>query len=346
MGDVLNKCLVGAAAAAALGAALTVATPASAGLIGGAINKAIASHGDGPVYFEHGESFRGLRKAVLGQFTIVILTKKVDYAGGGFLSTNGRAKAIGQLTGLCAADGVRIADAIYADFLAKAAKAGLEFVDPAAYYASKYYGAVRSADQGQAIQAPLRDDDKASGVAYWPSSMAHRDSMAISLGALDGRMRDVYTAQYAYAKDTKTPVLNVVYVIDFDEPATTSGGGVFQTVKVTSELAVSNRGSAVMVMDTDGKTGKIMLNKPLVEAGGFAQISDVTSGFTKGAESAQTLMNVGGALLGGGSHAFGKSSLQRTFDFHITDPGNYATLVQQAASTASDLFLDQIRGVR
>jgi H+/Cl- antiporter ClcA len=49
------------------------------------------------------------------------------------------------------------------------------------------------------------------------------------------------------------PVLNVVYYIDFAKPASTSGGGLLQSVKVTSGLALSQFGSQFALIGTDGK---------------------------------------------------------------------------------------------
>ena len=120
---------------------------------------------------------------------------------------------------------------------------GVTIVAPDAYYASQYYQKVQSEEQGHKVTIPLQDKDTAEGVAYWPSSMPHRDNMALALRFMDFGQSNVYTAQYAYARAARVPVLNVVYVVDFAAPAKSSGGGILQTIKSTAELAVSNRGS-------------------------------------------------------------------------------------------------------
>ena len=83
------------AALAAAGLVLA-SVPAQAGILGDAISKQINGHGDGPTWTEHADSFKGASQVVLGQFTVVFLTKSVSYSGGGFLSTANTAKAIGR----------------------------------------------------------------------------------------------------------------------------------------------------------------------------------------------------------------------------------------------------------
>ena len=90
-----------------------------------------------------------------------------------------------------------------------------------------------------------------------------------------------------------------------------------------------------------------MLNKPLVETGGFAEIRDITSGVTKTMETGQTIMNIGGALMGKGSNMFGsKMRMDRRFEYHVTDLGNYAEMASHAGGQANDLMLSQMVGMR
>ena len=321
--------------------------PGNAGLLGDAISKSLNNHGSGPTYTEHAESFKGLSQVVIGQFSVVFLTKKVDYDGGGFFSGADKAKAIGQLAGVSEADYQRITDEVYADFSKKLVASGVTIVDPADYYASQYYQKVKSEEQGHKVTIPLQDQDTADGIAYWPSGMAHRDNMALTLRFMDFGMANVSTAQWAYARASKVPVLNVVYVVDFAAPAKSSGGGILQTIKSTAELAISNRGSLFLLMDTQGKPGKLILNKPLVEAGGFAEIKDITSGATKAMETGQSVMNLAGAFMGKGSSMFGKKMrMDRRFEYNVTDTANYAGMAAHAGGQANDLMLSQMVGLR
>lgn len=329
---------------------LTLATapiPAHAGLLGNAINKSINGHGDGPVWTEHADGFKGVSQVVLGQFSVVFITKTVSYSGGGFLSTSGSAKAIGQLAGVDAATYQQVTDAVYADFLKKLATSGITVADPAAYYASHYYQSVKSEEQGHSVTMPLEDKDSVDAVAYWPTAMTHRDNFALNLRFMDAGRRDVYTAEYDYARTSGIPVLNVVYVVDFAEPAKSSGGGAFQSIKVSAALAISPRGSQMVLMDTRGNPAKIVLNKPLAEEGAFAEIRDITSGLQKSAESAQMIGNVAGALFGGKGGMFGKQMrMDRRFEYRVTDPANYSSLATHAGGQANDLMLGQLGLVR
>lgn len=335
-----HRVLIASLAAASIACLSPV--PVSAGLIGGMINKSINGHGNGPVWFERQDAFKGVNQVVIGQFSVVFLTKKVDFSGGGFLSSNAKGKAIGQLSGVSQEDYIRITDAVFDDFRGKLTASGVTIVDPAAYYASKYYQKVRSEEQGHSVTIPLQDQDTADGIAFWPSSMAHRDNMALTLRFMDGNQRDLYTAQYDYARTAKVPVLNVVYVVDFAEPAKSEGGGVFQSIKATAQLAISQRGSLFYLMDTSGKPAKINVNQPIVESGDFAQIKDITSGLTKTAEATHSIMNIGGALMGHGGNAFGKTSMSRRFEYAVTDTANYSALVTHAGGQANDLMIGQM----
>ena len=96
-------------------------------------------------------------------------------------------------------------------------------------------------------------------------------------------------------------------------------------------------------MDTSGKTARIVVNQPIVESGDFAQIKDITSGLTKTTEAAHSIMNIGGALMGHGGNAFGRSTMSRRFDFNVTDTANYAALVAHAGGQTNDLMVGQLR---
>ena len=330
------------AALAAAGPVLA-SVPAQAGILGDAISKQINGHGDGPTWTEHADSFKGASQVVLGQFTVVFLTKSVSYSGGGFLSTANTAKAIGQLSGVGPEAFQQVTDAVFEDFKAKLARAGITLADPAAYYASKYYQKVRNEDQGHSVTVPLDDKQSVDGQAWWPSALSHRDNMALTMRFMDANMTNVYTAQYDYARTAKVPVLNVVYVVDFAEPAKSSGGGVFQKLDVKAELAISPRGSQVQIMDTTGKVGKLVLNKPIVEGGPFAEIKDITSGVQKGMETAQMIGNIGGAIFGKGGNAFGRQMrMDRRIEYSVVDPKAWGDMVVHAGGQTNDLMTNTL----
>jgi hypothetical protein len=325
---------------------LAGAQVAQAGPLGDMINKQISGHGDGPAYAEHPASFKGVDKVVIAQFSVVFLKDKVDYSGGGFLSSDGKAKATGKLTGVSEADYQKITDAAYADFVDRLKSAGVEVVPPDEYRQGPYYKNIRSEAQASPVSLTLQDQDKAQGVAYWPSSAQVRDNLVLNLRFMDGNVRNVSTAQYEYARRTHVPVINVVEVVDFAEPSKSSGGGVFQSVKATAEIALSHRGSKIEITDVSGQAGRIVINKPIVQAGGFAEIKDVTSGTTKTLESAHMMMNIGGALMGKGPSAFGRTGMERNFEFAVTDPAVYVKLTTDAVSAGSGVLIDQMRALK
>jgi hypothetical protein len=72
-----------------------VAAPLSAGgLLGNAIGKAMNNHGSGPVWFDRQDSLKGLNQAVLGQFSVVFLTKRVTTRPRPSASLPGQARRI------------------------------------------------------------------------------------------------------------------------------------------------------------------------------------------------------------------------------------------------------------
>lgn len=332
------------AVSTALVLAAAVAGPASAGLLGNAIGNAINGHGNGPVYFERKEALKGVGEAVLGQFSVVFLTKKVDHVGGGFLGgLDDKAETTGVLTGPSSDDYIRITDAVYADFRAKLERSGVKLRDPAAYYAGKYYAKVHDEEQGHKVSVPIAGGKgNADGLAFWPSAAPHRENVALTLRIMDTNTVNAYTAQYDYARTSKVPVLNVVLVIDFAGKSSTSGQGIVQTVRATSQLAVAAPGSLLYLMDTTGKPAKIGLNQPIVESGDFAQISDATSGATKAFETA----NMIGNMFKHGLMARNKDGISRKFDYHVTDTANYSALVGHASGLAADLLLQQFAAAR
>ena len=157
-------------------------------------------------------------------------------------------------------------------------------------------------------------------------------------------MGRTYTAQYDYARTAKVPVLNVVYFVDFAKPAKSSGGGLFQSIKVSAGLALSQFGTQIALIDTNGKMAKISLAVPIEEGGDFAHITDVTSGLTKAVRVASVLGGAFGRF--GGFGGGGRSGMSERFDYAVTDPKAYGEKSVSAATKATDLFLRQMEELR
>jgi hypothetical protein len=293
-----------------------------------------------PLKVEKPESFKGATQVVIGQFTVAFLTKKVDYDGGGFLAASAEGKAIGHLSGLSASDYQKATDAIYADFTKQLAAHGVAIVDASGLKANKYYAKVKQEVQGETVDIALKKKDHADAVAYWPTQLGHNDNTLLQLRLMDMNAGHTYTAQYDYARTAKVPVLNVVYVVDFAKPAKSDGGGIFQSIKATAGLAVSQFGTQIGLMDTNGKMAKVILATPIEEGGTFAEIKETTSALTK-------VSRVAGLLGGGlGLGTGGRMGMSARFDYNVTDPGQYGEKAVSAATKASDLFLRQIEALR
>jgi hypothetical protein len=315
---------------------------ASAALVFGVLAMASAAYGKEtqPLKVEKPENFKGVTQVVIGQFTVAYLNKKIDYDGGGFLAASAEGKAIGHLSGLSAADYQKTTDAIYADFTKQLGAKGITVVDPAGMTANKYYAKVKHETQGGNVDIFLKKKDHADAVAYWPSQLGRNDNALLSMRMMDMNAGNTYTAQYDYARTAKVPVLNVVYVVDFAKPAKSDGGGIFQTVKATAGLAMSQFGTQIGLMDTNGKLSKITLAVPIEEGGDFANITETTSGLTK-------VVRVAGLLGGGlGFGSGGRMGMSARFDYNVTNPAQYGEKAVSAATKTSDLFLRQIEALR
>ncbi|MEQ1549554.1 MAG: hypothetical protein ABL918_13055, partial [Chakrabartia sp.] len=225
-------------------------------------------------------SFKGMTQVVIGQFTVAYFIKKIDYDGGGFLATSAKGKAIGHLSGLSPQDYQGTTDAIFADFKKQLEAQGVTIVDPAGLKADKYYAKVKPEVQGGKVDVVLKKEDHADALAFWPTALGRTDNALLPMRMMDMNVSHNYTAQYNYARTAKVPVLNVVYFVDFAKPATSSGGGLLQSVKVKAGLAMSQFGTQIALMDTSGKLAKATLAVPIEEGGDFADIRETTSAAT------------------------------------------------------------------
>jgi hypothetical protein len=322
-----------AACALVSGAILSVGAPASVLYI--APGKVI-----GDFRVENAERFKGANQVVIGQFSVGFFVKKVDYDGGGFLSANNEAKAIGHLQGMFPNNFQAITDAIYDDFTVQLEAQGVKIVDPAAYKANKYYAKVKYEVQGSKALVPLKKEDKADAALFWPSQLGGRnENMLATIGMFNMNMGKTYTAQYDYARTSKVPVLNVVYYVDFAAPAKTKGGNIIsgtnvQTITVSSQVAMSQFGSQMQIMDVNGKVGKMTLNTPVIQGGNFADIRDITSGSVRTAEAF--------------ADAFGKGNyrVDRRFGYTVTDKPAYSRSALAAGHQTSEMFTKQLVALR
>ena len=298
----------------------------------------IAAGAPQPVKIEKPQAWAGVNQVVIGQFSVVFLTKKVDYDGGGFLAAGGKAKATGYLTGLADADYRKITDAVYADFLAQLGQHGISVVGDSGLVADPYFAKVKPEAQANKVDVQFKKGDHADGLAYWPSQLGRNTNALLTLRMMDGNMVNAYTGEYNFARTAHVPVLNVVYVVDFAKPAKASGGGLLQDVSVSAGLALSQFGSQFALMGTDGKLTRMLLQVPIEEGGDFAEIKETTSDVSKGLHVASV---IGAGLFGGKS-----GGMSAKFDYRVTDPVLYGTKTQSVSQRGSDLFIRQMEALR
>jgi len=284
---------------------------------------------------ERPQSFEGISKVVIGQFSVAFFTKKVDYDGGGFLAVSNEGKAIGELSGVGPEEFQAATDAIYADFAAQMAAGGITIEDRAGLMANPYYAKVKPYPQGSKVFTMLKKKDKADAVAYGPIALGAPANALLQSGMFDFGMGGLNTAEYVYAKESGIPVINVVYFVDFAGPAKSRDGGIFQSLKITAELAVSPFGSRINIVDPKGKQGNLLLTSPISEGGEFATVTDRTSGLSKGIRTATI---VGGAFFGG----FGAGTLSKRFDFTVNDPTGFKNSAIAAGVRANTAFIGQM----
>jgi hypothetical protein len=321
-----GKSLRRAVGAFSLGLALAMAAPATAG------------NPPQPVKIEKPQAWKGISQVVIGQFSVVFMTKKIDYDGGGFLASGNAGKAIGHLSGVTNEQFLAITNAIYADFQTQLGQHGVTIADDAGFRADQYYSKINPEVQGNNASVALKKQDHADALVFWPEAIGRNTNVMVPLRLMDMNMGRAYTAEYNYAKTSGTPVLNVVYYVDFAKPAKSEGGGLFQSLKVTAGLAISQFGSQFMLMGADGKVTRMLLQTPIEEGGEFANIEDVTSGLTKATRVASVL---GSGIFGGSS-----GTMSSRFNFQVTLPDEYAAKTQAAANRTSDLFIRQMESLR
>ena len=316
---------------------------ASAAIAVSLANASFASAAEGPVpqvatvKVDRPQSFQGISKVVIGQFSVAFFTKKVDYDGGGFLAVSAEGKAIGELSGVGPEDFQTSTDAIYADFQSQMAARGIAIEDRAGLMANSYYAKVKPYPQGSKVFTMLKKKDKADAVAYGPTALGAPANALLQSGMFDFGMGALNTAEYVYAKESGIPVLNIVYFVDFAGPAKSRDGGLFQSLKITAELAISPFGSRVNMVDPKGKQGNLLLTSAINEGGEFATVRDRTTGLDKGVRSA---MAIGGALFGG----FGAGNLSKKFDFTVTDQAGFRAKAIAAGVRANTAFIGQLAG--
>lgn len=304
-----------------------------------------------PVKISGKEAVKGATGIAVAAFNVGFIFESTDQtkATGGMIGAfGGTTKAQSKLVGVTPEMMQKIADAAYADFMAKLAAGGLTLKDAATVFAApemaKPHGQVSPLD----ISIALEKNSKGKATYVQPAAlptliMVAGDFQGSGFSSM-GLAMDAGQAGYAlsqYARAAGVPVVDVTYLIDFSQqkrPGAFSLGG----LEVNANLSVVPGFSRMTVFGSNGKTTTVTLNQGVSVDGDFIDKHDASSGTAK---TTQAVANVAGGLMaamGHGGMMFGKT---RKFEFDAK-PGNYEEGAAKAAALASDVLVGQINALK
>lgn len=300
-----------------------------------------------PVKVSGAEAFKGASQVAIAAFNVGFIFESVDQtaASGGLMGAfGGTTKAQSTLTGVTPEMMQKIADAAYADFVAQLKARGYTLVQPEQLFADAAIAKVKGEAKPVDINIALEKGSKGKATYYKPSALPRLvllpgdfQGSGLSSMGLNMNAGQAYGAFYSYAKTTKTPVVDVTYLIDFSQqkrPGAFSFGG----LEVNSGLSVSAGFSKLSVIGVSGKQGSLVVNQPVAVEGEFIEKTDASSGFDKTSQAAANVAGGVAAAFGFGGLRFGKT---RKFEFKAK-PGNYEEGATKAASLASERLTGQL----
>jgi len=306
---------------------------------------------DAQVKISGKEAVKGATSVAVAAFNVGFIFESTDQtkATGGMIGAfGGTTKAKSSLVGVTPEMMQKIADAAYADFLAKLAASGLAVKDAAEMFAApemaKPHGQVSPLD----ISIALEKKSKGKATYVKPTAlptliMVAGDFQGSGFSSM-GLAMDAGQASYAlmqYAKAAGVPVVDVTYLIDFSQqkrPGAFSFGG----IEVNANLSVVPGYSRMSVFGPNGKTSTVTLNQNVSVDGDFIDKRDASSGTAKTTQAAANVAGGALAAMGYGGLMFGKT---RKFEFDAK-PGNYEEGAAKAAALASDVMVRQINALK
>lgn len=304
-----------------------------------------------PVKVSGKDALKGAKGVAVAAFNVGFIFESTDQtkATGGMIGAfGGTTKAKSSLVGVTPEMMQKIADAAYADFVAKLAASGLAVKDPAEMFAApemaKPHGQVSPLD----ISIALEKKSKGKATYVKPTAlptliMVAGDFQGSGFSSM-GLAMDAGQASYAlsqYAKAAGVPVVDVTYLIDFSQqkrPGAFSLGG----IEVNANLSVVPGYSRMTALGPNGKTITVTLNQGVSVDGDFIDKRDASSGMDKTTQAAANVAGGVMAAMGAGGFMFGKT---RKFEFNA-NPGNYEAGAVKAADLANDVMLGQINALK
>lgn len=304
-----------------------------------------------PVKVSGKDALVGAKGVAVAAFNVGFIFESTDQtkATGGMIGAfGGTTKAKSTLVGVTPEMMQKIADAAYADFLAKLAASGLAVKDPAEMFAAPEMA--KPHGQASPLDISIMLEKKSKGKATYVKPtvlptliMVAGDFQGSGFSSM-GLAMDAGQASYAlsqYAKAAGVPVVDVTYLIDFSQqkrPGAFSLGG----IEVNANLSVVPGYSRMSVFGPNGKTITVTLNQAVSVDGEFIDKRDASSGMAKTTQAAANVAGGALAAMGYGGFMFGKT---RKFEFDAK-PGNYEEGAVKAADLANDVMLGQINALK
>lgn len=323
--------------AAAIAVAITLALPVPA----------FARQSE-PVKATSAGNVKGTQRVTIGQVTIGFLIERKDSAkaGGGLMGSGfgGRSTVRSTLAGYTREDLQQVADAAHDDLVAKLTAAGFQVDDRAQLTAYPAFAAAPAEVGTKEASARTGRDDNAkvlfvSASQTAPLRMMVGDIYSTGFGAMGIMMSGtrVMNAMTAYAKDSGSRIVNVVYYIDFANSE--EYGGWFRNssaVQVNGGLALMPEQSKLTVVGPNYKSATLTLNEPVAVGGDFFDKNDSMGGAEK---TSNALGNAIGLLGGVGTN----SSKKFTF---TARPGAYSAGAAQAVAEANTTMARHLATLR
>lgn len=294
-------------------------------------------------------ALRGAQQVAVAAFNVGFIFQSVDStaASGGLMGAfGGTTKAKSELVGVTPAMMQQITDAAYTDFVARLTAAGFSVAAPSAVFDSADFAKVKVMTSPVDINIALEKKSTGKAVYYKPTALPRQvmvggDFVGSGMSSIGLNMSAGQNAYLLtnYAKAAGTPVIDVVYLIDFSQQ-TRPGAFSFGGIKVNANLSVTPGFSRTTVIGANGKTNTLTFGQPVSVDGDFIEMADGSSGFDKTAQAVGNFAGGVAAAFGLGGFGLGKT---RKFTF-TAKPGNYETGAAKAASLANEKVVAALAG--
>jgi hypothetical protein len=294
-----------------------------------------------PLKVQDKGAVRGASQLAIAAFNVGFIFESVDAtaATGGLIGAfGGTTKAKSSLVGVTPEMMQKIADAAYADFVAQAEAKGFTVVAADSVFASADMERAKGDAGPTDINIALEKGSKGKATYYKPAVLPRQimlagDFVGSGLSSMGLNMQAGMNgmAVSGYARSSGTPVVDVVYLIDFSDqkrPGAFSFGG----LNVNANLSVVPTYSRMTVVGANGKQNGVTFSQPVSVEGDFIEMADASSALDKTSQAVGNVMGGLAAAAGYGGFRLGKT---RKFEF-TAKPGSYEEGAAKLASLANE----------